>query len=77
MTQGEIRAVIGTWLRRLADRIDHAGAPKITGWSFTFEDRKGIVFHNDLRGCPVAYLGDYDYERAHRPLWDDREPSLS
>ena len=52
-------------LRRLADRIDHAGAPKLTGWSFTIENRRGIVFREDRRGCPLAYLGDGDYDRAH------------
>lgn len=52
-------------LRRLADRIDHAGAPKLTGWSFTFENRRGIVFRRDRKGCPLAYLGDADYDRAH------------
>jgi hypothetical protein len=53
------------WLRQVADRIDHAGAPKLTGWSFTFEQGQGLVFRQDGRGCPVAYLGDADYERAH------------
>ena len=68
---------LAEWLRRIADRMDHAGAPKYTGWSFTFEDGKGIVFRNDLRGCPVVYLGDKDYERAHYPLWDDEQPPVS
>ena len=53
------------WLRRLADRIDHAGAPKLMHWSFTFEEGQGIVFREDGRGCPLAYLGDDAYERAH------------
>src|ERR1700678_3076432 len=52
-------------LRDLADRIDHDGAPKIMGYSFTFEDREGIRFRDDGRGCPLAYLGNADYERAH------------
>jgi hypothetical protein len=52
-------------LRRLADRIDHAGAPKLMHWSFTFESGRGIVFRNDGKGCPLAYLGDADHERAH------------
>jgi hypothetical protein len=58
-----------TWLayhlRRIADRIDHAGAPKIVHWSFTFETGEGIRFRDDGRGCPLAYLGDAAYERAH------------
>lgn len=54
------------WLRRLADRIDHRGAPKSIGWSFTFEKGRGLVFHEGRdRGCPLWYLGDDDYERAH------------
>lgn len=52
-------------LRRVADRIDHEGAPKLTRWSFTFERGRGLVFREDKRGCPVAYLGDKDYGRAH------------
>lgn len=53
------------WLRRLADRLDPGGAPKITHWTFTFEPGQGTVFRNDGKGCPVAFLGDGDYERAH------------
>lgn len=60
-----LRARIGWHLRRLADRIDHAGAPKLMHWSFTFETGRGIVFREDRKGCPLAYLGDADYERAH------------
>jgi hypothetical protein len=55
----------GAWLRRLADRIDHAGAPKAISWSFTYEEGQGIVFRQDRLGCPLWYLGDEDYERAH------------
>jgi hypothetical protein len=58
-------AALADGLRRLADRIDHAGAPKLTGWTFTFEDYRGIVFREDGRGCRVAYLGDAEYEKAH------------
>ena len=56
---------IANWLRRLADRIDHAGAPKLIHWSFTFETGRGIMFRDDGKGCPLAYLGDADYSRAH------------
>jgi hypothetical protein len=52
-------------LRRFADRIDHAGAPKFIHWSFTFETGLGIVFRDDGKGCPLAYLGDAGYVRAH------------
>ena len=55
----------GEWLRRLADRIDHDGAPKVTNWTFTFELGNGLVFRQDGRGCPVAYLGDDEFEKAH------------
>jgi len=34
--------------------------------SFTFESGRGIVVHSDgKRGCPLWYLGEADYERAH------------
>jgi hypothetical protein len=52
-------------LRFLADRIDHAGAPKATSLTFTFEERTGLVVRDDGRGCRLWYLGDEDYERAH------------
>lgn len=55
----------GARLRRLADRLDRAGEPKRTSWSFTIEDGQGVVFNQDGRGCPLWYLGDADYERAH------------
>jgi hypothetical protein len=53
-------------LRRIADRLDPAGAPRgMSGFSFTFERGEGIRFREDGRGCPLWYLGDDDYERAH------------
>lgn len=52
-------------LRRWADRISPETAPRAIGWSFTFEDREGIRFRDDRRGCPLWYLGDDDCERAH------------
>jgi hypothetical protein len=55
----------GVRLRRLADQIDHHGAPKVTNWTFTFELGRGLVFRQDGRGCPVAYLGDDEFEKAH------------
>ena len=81
---------IGWWLRRLADRIDYDHAPKAIGWSFTFEPGRGLVWHNNhgqirsepKTGCPVWYLSDADYERAHNEseevwvgLGPIREPS--
>lgn len=59
------RRQTGERLRRLADRIDHRGAPKVTNWTFTFELGRGLVFRRDGRGCPVAYLGDDEFEKAH------------
>lgn len=59
-------------LRRIADRIDYCGAPKLTGFSFTFETGEGIRWRHDGRGCPVAYLGDEQYERAHSEADSDR-----
>ena len=56
---------IARTLRRTADRLDDAGAPKGISWSFTFERHQGIVFREDGRGCPLWYLGDEDYARAH------------
>jgi len=59
------RTTLAEWLRRLTDRIDYHGAPKAIGWSFTYEDRKGMVFREDRKGCPLWYYGDDDYKRAH------------
>jgi len=60
-----MRARIGWWLRRLADRIDHEHAPRATGWSFTLGPF-GIAFNDMDRGCPVWYLEAEleSYERA-------------
>lgn len=52
-------------LRRWADRLSYETAPRAIGWSFTFEDRVGIRFREDGRGCPLWYLGEDDHERAH------------
>ena len=60
-----IKRRLADWMRDTADRIDHEGAPKLMGWSFTFERGEGIRFRGDGHGCPLAYLGDGDYERAH------------
>jgi len=52
-------------LRRIADRIAPDAAPHWLGWSFTFEIGEGVRWHDDGRGCPVWYLGEADYLRAH------------
>lgn len=56
---------LARWLRDLADRIDYAGAPRGVNYSFTIEPGEGIRFRQDGRGCPLWYLGDEDYLRAH------------
>lgn len=60
-----IRAWIGHHLRCWADHIDYEGAPRLMGWSFTFETGEGIRFRQDKRGCRLAYLGNGEYEKAH------------
>ena len=60
-----VRARIGWRLRCWADRIDYDGAPRAMSVRFTFEDRIGIVFRDDGRGCPLWYYGRADYEHAH------------
>lgn len=52
-------------MRRWADRLDHAGAPKATHLFFTYEKYKGIVFNDEQRGCRLWYLNDAEYEKAH------------
>jgi len=52
-------------MRRIADRIDYDGAPKATGWSFTFEAGEGVRFRDDGRGCCLWHLGGDEYNKAH------------
>jgi hypothetical protein len=66
-------------LRDFADRIDRAGAPKATGFSFTFEPGRGAVVHGTSGihrvgqpGCPLYYLNDQDWLRAHSEQVDQR-----
>lgn len=59
------RSRIGQHLRCRADRIDYRGTPGAIGWSFTFENREGIRFRDDGKGCRLWHLGDDDYQRAH------------
>lgn len=62
-----MRRWIATRLRYLADGIDPAGAPRFTGYAFRFVQGRGIVFEARTdRGCPVWYLGEADYEKAHQ-----------
>lgn len=65
-TRGYLSGFSGL-LRRWADRIDPANAPRSTGWSFTIERGVGFVVHEGRdRGCPLWYLGDDDYDRAFK-----------
>jgi len=53
-------------LRRIADRLDPASTPRrMSSHSFTFEEGEGIRFRSDGKGCPLWYLGEDDYSRAH------------
>ena len=61
----KIRARVGWWMRRWADRIDPENTPQAIGWSFTFEHRRGIKFRDDGRGCPLWHISESDYQRAH------------
>lgn len=65
MAKRTVRGWIGWQLRKYADRIDWAGAPKLTHWTFTIEKHRGVVFREDGRGCRVAYLGNDEYEKCH------------
>jgi hypothetical protein len=69
------RTYLAKRLRFLADRIDHAGAPKCMSYAFTFELHRGIVFREGSQGCPLWYYGDADYERAHNEA-DDPPPRV-
>lgn len=71
-----MRVWLGRLLRRWADRIDYKGAPKAMGWSFTFEEGRGIVFHDSHgKGCGLWYLGDSEYDKAFSGA-DDRPPRV-
>lgn len=61
-----LRSRLGWWLRKWADRIDEDHAPRIMSFSFTFEEREGIRFRDDGRGCQLAYLdGRSNWDRAY------------
>ena len=69
------------WLRySVADRIDRDGAPRSAGATFTFESGIGRVWHEGHNGpgCPVWYLSEQDYRRAHHdaPPADDQEDQV-
>ncbi|HKU51006.1 MAG TPA: hypothetical protein VJQ25_00945 [Nitrospira sp.] len=62
-----MKARLGEWLRRIADRVDWENAPRRMGWSFKFVEKEGLVWQEDpvsnmpVKGCVVWYLPkDYD-----------------
>lgn len=61
----KIRTWLGRRLRQLADRIDDDNAPRMLNLSFTFEHLEGVRVRTDRRGCPLSYLSESDYQRAH------------
>lgn len=63
---GQALPGIARVLRRIAERLDPAGAPKqASPYTFTFEQRQGITLREDGQGCPIWYYGDADYAKAH------------
>ncbi len=70
--RGGPRRRLAALLRRWADRLDYRGAARHTGYSFTFEQGLGIRFRSDGRGCRLWYLGNDEYERAHRDADSER-----
>ena len=71
-----LRARVGWRLRRIADRIDPANTPRCTGYSFTIESGEGIRWRGDGRGCPLWYLSETDYQRAHDEANGTTSPAL-
>lgn len=65
MDVNSVKRALADWLRRKADRLDFEGAPKMTSWCFTFEPGFGLVFNQDGRGCPLWFMGDREYDKAH------------
>jgi hypothetical protein len=72
-----VKRRLARWMRRTADRIDRAGAPKASSMTFTFENRRGIVVHGlddgPARGCRLWYLNDAEYEKAWTEAVDPPE----
>jgi hypothetical protein len=51
-------------LRRFADRIDRAGAPKAIGWRMRFVLHQGVVFDDKGPGAQLWVLNDEGYNEA-------------
>lgn len=63
-----MRRAVAHWMRKWADRIDRAHAPKSTSYTFRFVDGVGIIWELGGPGCPVWYLSDEDYAKAWAPV---------
>ena len=66
-----MRARVGRLIRRCADRIDPANAPRKSGYSYTVErgtpqrrNPNGIAVHIDGTGCPF-WITPADKRRAY------------
>lgn len=60
-------------LRTLADRIDHAGAPKrMTSLGVALVQGVGWELRQDGTGVPIWYYGDDDYNQH---AWEPRTPT--
>lgn len=60
-----MRARVGRLLRRCADRIDPAGEPVRSIWTFTYEGGSAVRWRKDGRGCPVWYYRGDGPSRAY------------
>lgn len=54
-------------MRLLADRIDHAGAPKFTGLTFGYVQGVGLVVEWNGPGRKLWTLHDDDHDDAWHP----------
>jgi hypothetical protein len=59
-----LAAGLAGFYRRMADRVDPAGAPRTSTLSFTIEPGIGIVVRDDGRGCRLGWPGG-TFDRAH------------
>lgn len=67
-----IRKKIGWWLRCLADRIDYEHSfACATPYTFTIENKVGVVLREDGKGCPIWYYRpqrELVHKEADNPL---------
>lgn len=60
-----VRRRLAWRLRCWADRIDRAGAVRVTSMTLTLEKGEGWRLREDGRGMKVCYLGEAEYDKAH------------